>query len=41
MFTSGYNDGTNADKLVALGGSVNPVLNRIWKITKFDLIAEV
>ena len=47
MFTSGYADGaTNtsnatANALLTLGTSLNPMLTRIWKITKFEINVEV
>lgn len=47
MFTSGYADGaTNASNstgnaLLALGTTTNPMLSRIWKITKFELNVEM
>ena len=47
MFTSGYADGlsninsTTGNALLALGTGVNPMLSRIWKITKFEINVEV
>jgi hypothetical protein len=45
MFTSGYADGesnvnsSTLNAIVALGTTANPMLSRIWKITKFEIIA--
>ena len=47
MFTSGYNDGssnssnTTGNALLPLGTTTNPMLSRIWKITKFEINVEV
>ena len=45
MFTSGYNDYTTmaneAINTVALGTTTNPMLSRIWKITKFEINVEI
>ena len=38
MFTSGYADNSHGDVLKT---TTNPMLSRIWKITKFDLNVEV
>lgn len=47
MFTSGYADGLSnnnnatGNSLLALGTSTNPMLSRIWKISKFEINVEV
>lgn len=46
MFTSGYADGATTSNnagnaLLALGTTTNPMLSRIWKITKFELNVEM
>ena len=46
MFTSGYADGATVSNntgnaLLPLGTSTNPMLSRIWKITKFELNVEM
>ncbi len=47
MFTSGYADGNSnlnsgtLNALAALGTTTNPMLSRIWKITKFEINVEV
>lgn len=45
MFTSGYNDvDTNegsGNALLPLNTQTNPMLSRIWKITKFEINVEM
>jgi hypothetical protein len=46
MFTSGYADGTTSAALsgngiVAMNNTTNPMLSRIWKISKFELNVEM
>lgn len=46
MFTSGYNDSLtqvtgDANSLLPLGTTTNPMLSRIWKITKFEINVEM
>jgi len=47
MFTSGYADGASnlhnatLNALLPLGTTTNPMLSRIWKITKFEINVEV
>jgi len=45
MFTSGYADGLSAYESIIsnslMGTSSNPMLSRIWKITKFEINVEV
>jgi hypothetical protein len=47
MFTSGYADGASnlnsstVNALLLLGTTTNPMLSRIWKITKFEINVEV
>ena len=47
MFTSGYADGASnlnnstVNGLLTLGTTTNPMLSRIWKITKFEINVEV
>lgn len=47
MFTSGYADGASnvanntGNALLPLGTTTNPMLSRIWKITKFELNVEM
>ena len=46
MFTSGYADGatttnSGANALLPLRTVVNPMLSRIWRITKFEINVEM
>lgn len=46
MFTSGFADGatvnnTTGNALLALGTTTNPMLSRIWRITKFEINVEM
>lgn len=47
MFTSGYADGnSNTNNAIGnanltLGTTTNPMLSRIWKLTKFEINVEV
>ena len=47
MFTSGYADGasninsTTLNSIKLMGEASNPMLSRIWKITKFEINVEV
>ncbi len=47
MFTSGYADGNSNNNsstlngLASLGTTLNPMLSRIWKITKFEINVEM
>ena len=47
MFTSGYSENyannaiSGANATVGLNTTTNPMLSRIWKITKFEINVEV
>ena len=47
MFTSGYADGgsnllnATSNALLPLGTTTNPMLSRIWRITKFEINVEM
>jgi hypothetical protein len=47
LFTSGYADGasnlsnTTGNALLAMGTTTNPMLQRIWRITKFEINVEM
>jgi hypothetical protein len=46
MFTSGYNDSKtlsygDANSSLPMNTTTNPMLSRIWKITKFEINVEM